>query len=165
MPGEPQLVSEIPLGAKAGEVAVDGPYAYVTSNSSVYPYSTDGTNSNLYIVDISNPAAGYVTGSIALESPNPNIAAYGGYVFAGELGAWSQGEYSGGGVRVVDARDPAAPRIAGFYDTPGFRDLAVEGQTLYVAGLLSCYNFIERRRPADLHSGEPALASAHRLSS
>jgi len=107
-----ELVGQV--GGWCAAVAVQGRYAYL------------GVGPRLVVLDVSDPEQPVVVGQTAvLHGLVRDIALSGtlAYVAADQ-----------GGLRVVDVSDPAAPREAGFYDTPGRAEgVAVSGGLAYVA--------------------------------
>ncbi len=96
------------------DVALAGGYAYVV----------DGW-SNLYILDLTDPASPTQVGVHRSAGNLTSVAAAGNYVYVAAY-------YSG--LRIVDVSDPLHPMEAGYYDTPDIaRGVAVAGDWAYVA--------------------------------
>jgi len=107
-----ELVGQI--GGTCQAVAVQGRYAYI------------GLGPRLAVVDISNPAQPALVGQSAmLPDVVLDVAVSGTLVYVADRD---------GGLRVIDASDPAHPRELGYYDTPGHADnVAASGTLAYVA--------------------------------
>lgn len=105
-------VTTVPLGTKAHDVVLQGDVAYVV------------TDLGLTIVDVSNPAAPVVRGSVA-TGKTQGVTVQGSYVFVA-----SQTK----DLRIIDVSNPNAPTIVGFTTLPGQTwDVAVKDHIVYAA--------------------------------
>lgn len=86
-------------------------------------------DSDVYLLDLGNPAAPVVLGSWTTLLPLSGVVLVGNVAY---LASWEMDFLST--VEIVDFTDPARPVLRGFYDTPGYAmDLAVRGNIAYVA--------------------------------
>jgi hypothetical protein len=116
--------------AVSGDITIDfaghfgGGTAYDVAMSGDYAYVADGYN-GLAIVDVSNPAAPFLTGSY------DNLGGAGGVIVSGK---YAYIAHSWNGLVIMDISNKAAPVLAGSYDTAGWaEDIAVSGDHAYVA--------------------------------
>ena len=123
---EPALVGVIP--GPATVVSVHGDRAYV------------GDGRTLRVVDIADPAAPAVTGSVTLPENIYGIDATGVVAYAA---------IDFGGLATVDMSDPAAPRLLATFRTPGQAlSIGVAGTTAAVTNRLSGLELIDVSDPA-----------------
>ena len=81
----------------------------------------------LYVLDITNPAAPAVMGSIDLGGNLGDLAIAGSYAYT----------IVQAGLMIVDVANPAAPRLVGRYSSEYmFRNVAVSGQYAYLGASL-----------------------------
>ena len=121
-----ELVGIIP--GPAGVVSVHGDRAYV------------GDGPTLRVVDIADPAAPDVTGSVTLPENIYGIDVAGTAAYAA---------IDFGGLATVDVSDPAAPRLLATLRTPGQAlSVAVAGTTAAVTNRLSGLELIDVSDPA-----------------
>ncbi len=123
---ELELIGVIP--GPAAIVSVHGDRAYV------------GDGPTLRIVDIADPAAPAVTGSVTLPENIYGIDVSGAVAYAA---------IDFGGLATVDVSDPAAPRLLATFQTPGQAlSIAVTGTTAAVTNRLSGLELIDVSDPA-----------------
>ena len=116
-------------------VAVQGGLAYVADTGA------------LRILDVSNP------GAIAEVGVAPGIIAQGVEVD----GQYAYVSAYGNGVLVLDVSDPAAPVVAGSYDTPNFAtSTTLHGDQLFVADFTSSLQILDVSEPTT-----PALLASY----
>ena len=122
--GGPFLVGSLDIYAY--DVYVSGNYAYLIN------YRTE-----LTVVDISDPTAPVITGSIGLASTPNGVYVSGDYAYVVEGEVSDPGEeawYAWSGLEIIDISDPAAPKLAGSIATAGAAyDVHVSGDYAYVA--------------------------------
>lgn len=108
----PLAVLDLPGQPKA--LALSGDHLYVAS-----------WDADLQVVNVEDPGAPWVEGSLALGGVAEVVAVEGAYVYVG----------SNGLIHVVDVSSPAAPQLVGTAQNPNSLTLglAVENGTLYVA--------------------------------
>ncbi len=105
-------VTTVPLGTKAHDIVLQGDFAYVV------------TDLGLTIVDVSNPAAPVVRGSVS-TGKTQGVDVKGSYAYVA-----SQTK----DLRIIDISDPDAPSIIGFKSLPGQTwDVAVKDNIAYAA--------------------------------
>ena len=122
-PSNPTEVGACDTPGWARGVAVDGGHAYVA----------DGW-AGLRVVDVSTPSNPTEVGACDTPGYAVGVAVAANYAYVAEHPAWDGSQWVGGGLRIINVADPAAPTEAGFYDTPGYaRDVAVAGNYAYVA--------------------------------
>jgi len=89
------------------------------------------------VVDISDPAAPVITGSIGLASTLNGLYVSGNYAYVveGEVADLTEeGWYAWSGLEIIDISDPTAPKLAGSIATAGAAyDVHVSGDYAYVA--------------------------------
>jgi hypothetical protein len=107
----------------ADDVYVAGHYAYTISR-----------NAGLRVLDISDPAAPQEIGALDVPGQASDIYVVGKYAYVAEEPDWDQDcECSvGGGLRVIDVSDPAAPVKVGAYTGYGCSRVYVAGGHAYV---------------------------------
>jgi len=109
----------------SGEVAVDGPFAYVNSGS------------NLEILDVSNPRHLLHIGRASLSGPVVDVVLEGehAYVVTNHIPiAGAPSETREYGLEVVDVSDPTSPQEVGVFETSGVaREVAVSRGFAFVA--------------------------------
>ncbi|MBZ0168052.1 LVIVD repeat protein [Candidatus Methylomirabilis lanthanidiphila] len=121
-------VTTVPLGAKAHDVVLQDDFAYVV------------TDLGLTIVDVSNPAAPVVRGSVS-TGKTQGVAVKGSYVYVA-----SQTK----DLRIIDISDPDAPTIIGFEVLPGQTwDVAVKDNIVYAASFGGELYLINISNPQD----------------
>ncbi len=94
----------------SGSLALVHPYAYLTT--------PDGLN----VVDLTDPAAPFVAGSLTGSGGVYDVAAAGDHAYL-----------SGDALRVVDASTPSNPAVVGTAPVPGGKGVATAGDFVYVA--------------------------------
>ncbi|MDQ6816921.1 MAG: hypothetical protein M3018_05865, partial [Actinomycetota bacterium] len=128
-PSNPRILGSTPptTSLKNGtDVAIAGHYAFVTSKNRNASASSndDGTGNSLTIVDISNPSAPNVVGTVTNTNVAPDIlfgayhvAVQGNYAYVAYQGVLSgqpkSPETTTGGFTVIDVSNPRAPTIVG----------------------------------------------------
>lgn len=131
-PMEPALVGSIRAGTTA--VDVQGRYVYLLD----YYYG-------LSVVDIADPSAPCVVGTLDMPNWAEGISVEGDYAYVanGILG-----------LRIIDIRNPAIPRDVGLHDTPGYAvGVTVEGGRVYVAdreGGVRCFDVGDPAHPEEI---------------
>lgn len=117
-PSAPTVLSTLPAVQPAEDVTIVGNLAYVAVGEQV----ADGT---LTIVDLTNPAAPVVVGSVIVPGWVNGVEVSGGY-------AYVSGYFEG--VYIVDVSNPANPAIVSSIPSMGeANDVVVDGSYLYVA--------------------------------
>ncbi|GAB4423241.1 MAG: hypothetical protein OHK0015_00610 [Chloroflexi bacterium OHK40] len=105
------------LGGPVHDVALSGGLAYVAAGPA-----------GLVVVDVRNPAAPRLLGTLRAGEIAASVAVAGGRAVLGTTGA-------GAGLSVIDVADPTRPRLIGRAATYGSpADLVVAGSSAYVAG-------------------------------
>jgi|GEM_PF-6357158 len=113
-PASSTRVSALSVGSPV-DVVVNGNYAYVS----------DETNRQLKIIDVSNPTAPFVVGSITFATGGVNVFVAGRYAYVAADTA---------GLYIVDISTPSSPTLVGTYNTPGNAyDVYVVGRYAYVS--------------------------------
>lgn len=113
-PGDPLLVGSLGIGGQPISIQVSGRYAYVVDQS-----STD-----LKVIDVTQPNAPSLSGSVALLSP-VSIHVSGRYAYVADAGT--------NDLKIIDVSDPSAPAVTGTLvigDQP--RSVQVSGRYAYV---------------------------------
>jgi len=111
-PSSPQPVGRCPLPNGGEAVAISGGYAYVAG-------------SDLYVIDISNPASPTLTKSYATTGYCLGVTIAGSIAYVGDASY---------GLRVLNVSDPRDPQEVGYYNTPGMAGNAtVAGEYIYLA--------------------------------
>jgi Tfp pilus assembly protein PilV len=95
------------------KIAINGNYAYVVR--------ADGTP-DFVIVNISNPAAPTLTGSLSLSGTPTNVAINGNYAYVTTTDDAAE-------LRIINVTNPASPAISGTYNATG----AGDGSDVYLA--------------------------------
>jgi hypothetical protein len=95
-----------------------------------YAYVVRGTGSpNFQIINISNPAAPSLTGSLNLTSSANNIYVLGNYAYVASSD-------TAGELKIINITNPAAPVLTGTYNAPGTsaagNGIFVNGTTAYL---------------------------------
>lgn len=107
-------------GTVAGyRIATQGDYAYVIRNA---------TTANFYVINISNPAAPTVVGSLNVAASPTNIAVNGNFAYLSTTNNSAE-------MQVINITTPTAPTISGSYDASGTADgygVRVVGTTVYL---------------------------------
>lgn len=106
------------------KVATAGNYAYVVRN--------DGTP-DFMVVNISNPAAPSLVGSLSLTGAPANITVSGNYAYVASTN-------TAGELAIVNISNPAAPSLTGTYNAPGTAaatSVFVNGTTAYLTRVAS----------------------------
>ena len=112
-------------------IAVAGDYAYwVYLDIFSYPEY----QAKLVVIDVTNPAAASVVGSVALEPSAKRVAVEGGHAYV-----------AGDGLTVVDATAPQEPEVVGFLGGVHASNVAVSGGYAYTVG--STVRVIDVRTP------------------
>ena len=124
-PSAPQVVGQSPFASSllnASHLVISGSYAYVVSQNRNGPSGTssndDGTGNSLTILDISNPTAPTIVGSVhdstTMFGPH-GVAVSGSYVYVAAQGCLSgqpcPNASVGDAFVVIDASNPSQPRI------------------------------------------------------
>jgi hypothetical protein len=120
----PQRVSTFRTGEVA-YLAVSGDYAYVAEGP------------RLQAIDISNPAAPQRVGEWSSSGPIQDVAVSGNYAYVAAEGYYDSGQswYVGGGLQVIDIRNPSAPLEVSRFNTNGSAyAVAVSGRYAYLVG-------------------------------
>ena len=159
-PSNPRILGSTPptTSLKNGtDVAIAGHYAFVTSKNRNASASSndDGTGNSLTIVDISNPSAPNVVGTVTNTNVAPDIlfgayhvAVQGNYAYVAYQGLLT-GQPTGpdtseGGFAVIDITSPSGPKFIANIDnsqltTPPYvnalqhaTSVAIEGNTAFV---------------------------------
>jgi len=112
-PGEPLLVGELAIqGAKC--LALRGDYAYVGCH-----------DSDFRAVDVSDPDAPWICGSLTIHKPATDMELDGDYAYVAVGHA---------GIEIVDISDPTTPDYYTVVDTPDEAlDVAIQGDYAYIA--------------------------------
>ncbi|MDO9172004.1 MAG: PQQ-binding-like beta-propeller repeat protein, partial [bacterium] len=103
-----QWTASLPLGYGARDLALDGATAWVA-----------GGDGSLYAVDLADPLAPAVVGSLSTGGAAIAVVARDGFAYV-----------AGGdeGLQIVDVGDPLAPALAGSLDLPGYcENLVLDG--------------------------------------
>ncbi|MGA1863610.1 MAG: C13 family peptidase [bacterium] len=99
----------------AGDVAIEGEYAYVV------------TKNSLQIINISNPMEPYVKGNWVSTGNDEGVA-------IDITDDYACIAYQFSGIQIINIKDPSEPYIEGNCDTPGrASDVVIRGSYLYVA--------------------------------
>jgi prepilin-type N-terminal cleavage/methylation domain-containing protein len=115
----PQLIGSLNISGTidANAVSVSGSFAYVgTLNNS-------GGSPELYIINVSNPAAPALSGSIDVGGDINKIAVSGNFAYLATSGNGSE-------LVVIDVSNPASPTAAGTFNI----DENTDGTSVYVSG-------------------------------
>lgn len=123
--GGPFVVGSLDIPAQ--DVYISGNYAYLIN------YTI-----GLTVVDISDPAAPKITGSISLASLPNGLYVSGDYAYVAEGEAYEpyedDYEFSWSGLEIIDISDPTAPKLVKSIATAGAaHDVYVSGDYAYVA--------------------------------
>jgi hypothetical protein len=109
-------------------VVVSGQYAYVAACCS-----------KMVVVDISNPAQMFITGTTPLPFTARQLVHRDGLVYLVD---------NGNGIQVIDTADPTSPSLSYRYARPGIAiDLAIDGDILFVAGISPAIQLIDLAVP------------------
>jgi len=117
-------------------VATQGNYAYLIRNVSAA--------TNLFIINISNPAAPTLAGSLTLANTPTNIYVSGNY-------AYVSNSSTAGELQIVNVSNPAAPSLTSTYNASG---TAGGGLSVFVSG-----NYAYLGRAANSGSGELTIVN------
>src|SRR2546423_3623412 len=124
-PAAPRVVGQSPYSTallNGSEIVVSGTYAYVVSQNRNGPSGSkindDGTGNSMTILDISNPTAPSIVGSVhdskVMFGPH-GVAVSGNYVYVAAQGCLGQQPCPdpsvGDAFVVIDATNPSSPRI------------------------------------------------------
>lgn len=107
----PSIIGSLSVSTRS--IAIAGTKAYVA-----------GWDSSLHILDISDPSAVHQLGSVSIGDWGNDIAVSGDFVYAAARQA---------GLKVVDVHDDAHPVVVGSVATSYACDVAVSGDTLFLA--------------------------------
>ena len=118
----------------ASEIVASGSFAYMSTGES-HQAETD-----LQVVDISDPMAPGIVGSVSLPDSSTDLAISGSHVY---YVGYATGLY------IVDVSDPSAPFVAGSIDMPYGTSVAVSGAYAYVGNELEGLRIINISDPAD----------------
>lgn len=95
-----------------------------------YAYIVQSTNPTFDIVNISNPDAPVISGTLNLSGTPTNIAVSGNYAYVSSTNNTQE-------LQIVDISNPAAPVLAGTFDNPGStvdaRGIQVVGNYVYIS--------------------------------
>lgn len=102
----PSQYSSLDLtGTIAGfKIATAGSYAYLVRNSSTGP--------NFFVINISNPSAPSVVGTLTLAGTPTNIAVSGNYAYVSNTSSTAE-------LQIVNIATPNTPTLGGTYNAPG----------------------------------------------
>jgi prepilin-type N-terminal cleavage/methylation domain-containing protein len=101
-------------------IATQGDYAYLIRNAST---------ANFYVINIANPAAPTVVGTLNVAANPTNIAVNGNYVYLSTSSDTAE-------LQIINVTNPAAPAISGSYNASGTANgqgVDVIGTTAYLA--------------------------------
>jgi hypothetical protein len=127
----PQRVGSYQTDGWASRLAVSGNYAYVVENS-----PEDGADADhLLIVDISTPANPRQVGRSSSIGWIQDVAVSGNYAYVASDTRWDGSQDVGGGLQVIDIRNPSVPLEVSRFNTNGsVYAVAVSGNYAYAAG-------------------------------
>lgn len=122
-PAAPALINSLPLQGLTDRVAVSGSTVYVTAGCLSIPPGPELYRS-LQIIDVSDPAAAQMVGSLELVSCPNDLVVSEGLAYVADAG-----------ISVIDVSDPTQPNLVASLATESFRtlDIALSGQNLYGA--------------------------------
>ncbi|MCB0203127.1 MAG: hypothetical protein KDI03_23885, partial [Anaerolineae bacterium] len=114
-PASPRVIRRYVPGSEHDplDIVVHGQYAYL-----------NGGLLDIDIVDVSNALSPHLVGSISTPGQPGQYVIDGNYIYVGDSF----------NISVVEASDPARPRVVGFYDISSSRDIAIIGDYLYTVG-------------------------------
>ena len=113
-----------------------------------YAYVADG-DAGLRVVDVSDPTRPSEVGFYDTPGQAHDVAVAGSYVYLADGPVGDDGNWTGGGLQVVDVSNPARPTEVGFCDTPrSAHDVAVAGSYVYVAGVVAGLRVVDVSDPA-----------------
>ncbi len=122
-----------------GSVGTPGFFAQGVAVSGTMAYVADGL-SGLLVIDVSNPAAPVILGSVVTPGTARGVAVSGTVAYVADVNF---------GLQVIDVSNPAAPAILGSVGMPDFaRDVAVSGSVAYVADFNFGLQVIDVSNPA-----------------
>ena len=127
-PATPAVRATLEVSGGVMDVCVEGGYAFVA-----------GWAGTFYVIDITAPDDPFVKASLELPGRALSVALSEGWALVTYGSGLSEPsefeEGSGGGLTLLDIRDPATPELAGTLDIPGAAvwDVAVSGDTAIVA--------------------------------
>jgi hypothetical protein len=142
-PGEPKVVSTLPLDRYVGDLCVANGLAYVVLQSG-----------KLYVIDVRRPAEPEILGTLALEGMPQAIHVVDGVALVGLIQ---------GGLAIVDARDPRSPLLVGSVPLrSGAWSVSVEDGRAFVAVGEAGLQIVELaiRHPQSITSNLPARVSS-----
>lgn len=115
-------------GAQNGiKIQAAGNYAYMVRN--------DGTPDFL-VIDITNPAASFVTGFLALTGVPTNIYILGNYAYVSNTSDAEE-------LQIIDISNPSSPTVVGIYNAPG----TANANGVFVAGATAYLVFTSSANP------------------
>jgi hypothetical protein len=124
-----QVGSWLSLGSPANDLVIHGDRAYVV------------TDVGLTIVNLSNPAAPDIEGSVRLGSRGYGVAVQGNYAYAVNVST---------DLKVIDISDPRTPTVVGGLVLPGAAwDVAVKDDVAFVAGMSGELYLVDIEDPRD----------------
>ncbi len=127
--GAIELVSDIEVGGEALGLEIMGELAYIAVR-----------NRGLYIVDVSDPVAPVVAGSLRTLGAPQDVSVVGDLAYVAA---------SYGDLFVVNVSDPAAPALVGDFETPGVvMDVQVVGHLAYLADDVGGLQIVDISDPA-----------------
>ena len=125
----PEALSFLSIRGFANGVAVEGGLAFVAAGST-----------GLQVVDVSDPTAPFITGSVDTPGNANDVRAREGLVYLAD---------GSSGLTIIDVSSPSNPQIVGSVDTPGVAtDLVLEGDLAYVADGIDGLAVIDVADPA-----------------
>ena len=133
-PTHPALagIAASPFGTWYDAVTVAGQTAYLAA--------AGGTESGLYLVDVTNPAAPSDLGHYFTSDIGNGVAVVGHYAYLADES----------GLRVIDVLTPGAPSLAGSYPMSDTRSVAVSGTYAYVGDLPGVFTILNIGNPASI---------------
>jgi len=145
-PSDLEIVASVDLPGHSGEFAISGVYAFVTGS-----YQED-----LQVVDISNPNAPIITGSLTGFTGPTDIEIGAGYLYVVDS--------LGGGLHVVDINTPSAPVLVLTHPLAGYSScIQLSGELAYVGLEQSGIQVIDLSSPATPVDISVVEASAHEM--
>lgn len=124
-------------------LAVEGAYAYVAAGKG-----------GLQVIDISDPEHPTVISYYLTEGYAQDVAVANGHVYLASTPVWDGSGWNGSSLHIVDVSDPANPKQAAVYDTPGWEfGVAVTGDMAFVAdgdGGLRILDVSDRAAPKEI---------------
>ncbi|MDD4909741.1 MAG: hypothetical protein PHR44_03575, partial [Candidatus Omnitrophica bacterium] len=113
------------LANSVGRLHISGCFASRIYTLGTYAYLIGSREGVLKVVDVSDPAAPALVGSLDTSSYAYDVYVSGNYAYLAGSNA---------GLQIIDVSDPAAPALVGRLDTSGFaRGVHVSGNYAYIA--------------------------------